>query len=169
MKTISFWLWSPFRQLNSSGVGRFWVFLDIWSEFFPDLAWVLSFSEFEFFSKCPKIRPASCQEKCTTEKKFASWQTCCVADSESGLHLSVKPIRLPPHWTEKGCLYVLLEIRKGHILSHSLCLCPFISSPCSSLISNFRRFLDSWKWSSLTGNVLFLCQETKSERLRGSM
>ena len=35
----------------------FEFFLEICPEFFQDLAWVLSFSEFEFFSKCPKISP----------------------------------------------------------------------------------------------------------------
>ena len=49
-----FWLWSPFRQLNSSGVGRFWVFwkfgpsfFRIWLEF-----WV--FLSLSFFQNVQK-------------------------------------------------------------------------------------------------------------------
>ena len=33
-------------------------FLEILLDFFPDLAWVLSFSGLEFFSECPKNKPA---------------------------------------------------------------------------------------------------------------
>ena len=57
LKYIQAFFWTIFRQLNSTGVASFWVFLEFWLEFFSDFAWVLSFfHEFlEIFSEIWKM------------------------------------------------------------------------------------------------------------------
>ena len=57
MKTIFFLTLVTILATELKWSWQILSFLEIWSEFFPDLARVLSFSEFEFFSKCPKISP----------------------------------------------------------------------------------------------------------------
>ena len=54
-KTLGFVKKIPPSELNWSW--RFLSFFRILLEFFLDFAWVLSFSELEFFSQCPKKSP----------------------------------------------------------------------------------------------------------------